>query len=584
MTASEKVLVIGDDMRSFLATVRSLGRQGVEVHVAPFDLSAPALRSRYVSKVHGLPVYLDGGRLWLEAVTHLLSSERFSLVIPCDERSLLPLVRHADALSEYSRLSIPDERGMTLFFDKCATRELATSLSIPVAAGKTLAPSDTASSIVASLGLPMIAKYRQSFAWPEIYVRTKAAVIQTEAELAHWLKKNQEHGDAILFEHMFPGVGVGVSVLCDKGTVLQAFEHHRVREFDGSGYYRKSAPLDESRLAAVTRLVAASGYTGIAMFEFKVDPATSQWILLEVNARPWGSMPLPVAIGIDFPYRLYRLLVHGEKTSAIAYPSNLYGRNLVADFWQTRVAAQSMVRSPARLASYLGNWLFGFGRVLVGREFHDGSVKDDKLPGKLELKNTGAELVDTLRSKLFGWKKPRRSGLKAAITAMLQARRFPVNILVICDGNICRSPYAEIKLRELLASHGECFEIHSAGMLPRNRRSSPQVAIDAAARRGVAMAAHRSQYAFAPLVEAASLILIFDMVNYNGLLTRYPTHMDKVFFVGELGGNGNTGEEISDPIGRSAAGFDKTYAEIDACLLQLAGQINATITPGSLNA
>ena len=37
MNAPDKVLVIGDDMRSFLATVRSLGRQGLEVHVAPYD-------------------------------------------------------------------------------------------------------------------------------------------------------------------------------------------------------------------------------------------------------------------------------------------------------------------------------------------------------------------------------------------------------------------------------------------------------------------------------------------------------------------------------------------------------------------
>lgn len=584
MIASEKVLVIGDDMRSFLATVRSLGRQGLDVHVAPFDLSAPALTSRYISKIHSLPVYLDGGSLWLDAVTHLLSTEGFSLVIPCDERSLLPLVRHAAELAAYSKLSIPDARSMELFFDKHATRELATSLSIPVAAGKILAPSDTASSVVAVLGLPMIAKYRQSFAWPEIYVRTKASVIRTDAELAQWLTKNREHGDAILFEHMFPGIGVGVSVLCNQGTVLQAFEHHRVREFDGSGYYRKSAPLDQSRLSAVSKLVAASAYTGIAMFEFKVDPDTSNWILLEVNARPWGSLPLPVAIGIDFPYRLYRLLAHGENTAAIDYPYNLYGRNLVADFWQARGAAQSMLRSPVKLAGYLCDWLFGFRRVLLGREFHDGSVKDDRQPGKVELKNTLAELTSTLRSKLFGWKKPRRSGLKVAITSLSQANHSPINILVICDGNICRSPYAAIKLQQLLTQYGNRFEICSAGMLPRNRRSSPQVAIDAAARRGVAMAGHRSQYAFAPLIEAASLILIFDMVNHDSLLTRYPAHMEKVFFVGELAGNGGAGDDISDPIGRSAAGFDKTYTAIDACLLQLVDQIKATIKTGTLNA
>ena len=38
-----KALVMGDATRGFLATVRSLGRKGIEVHAAPFDFRAPAL-------------------------------------------------------------------------------------------------------------------------------------------------------------------------------------------------------------------------------------------------------------------------------------------------------------------------------------------------------------------------------------------------------------------------------------------------------------------------------------------------------------------------------------------------------------
>ena len=62
------VLLFGDDTRSFLATVRSLGRQGVPVHVAPYSLSAPALRSRYIRKVHRIPYYLGDGAAWTAAV------------------------------------------------------------------------------------------------------------------------------------------------------------------------------------------------------------------------------------------------------------------------------------------------------------------------------------------------------------------------------------------------------------------------------------------------------------------------------------------------------------------------------------
>ena len=74
MSGRAKVLVIGDDTRSFLSTVRSLGRQGIEVHAAPFDFRSPALASRYIRATHFLPYYLDGGLEWLDAMRRLLAA------------------------------------------------------------------------------------------------------------------------------------------------------------------------------------------------------------------------------------------------------------------------------------------------------------------------------------------------------------------------------------------------------------------------------------------------------------------------------------------------------------------------------
>ena len=62
MASPRKALVIGEDTRSFLATVRSLGRGGIEVHAAPFTFQSPALRSRYISKT-ALAAILSWG--WL---------------------------------------------------------------------------------------------------------------------------------------------------------------------------------------------------------------------------------------------------------------------------------------------------------------------------------------------------------------------------------------------------------------------------------------------------------------------------------------------------------------------------------------
>ena len=89
-----KALVYGDDTRSFPATVRSLGRQGILVDASPYDFRSPALSSHHIRSVHRLPFYLGDARSWAAKIRHLLDRERYDLVVPCDERSLLPLDLH----------------------------------------------------------------------------------------------------------------------------------------------------------------------------------------------------------------------------------------------------------------------------------------------------------------------------------------------------------------------------------------------------------------------------------------------------------------------------------------------------------
>lgn len=571
MSTPEKVLVIGDDTRSFLATVRSLGRQGLEVHAAPFDFRSPALASRYIKAVHFLPYYLDGGAAWLAAIEALLREHRFTLVMPCDERGLLPLCLHRDVLATQCALAIPSPEALDTYFDKVKTRALAQACEVPVAHGRMLAPDDTVERIVADIGLPVVIKEPMSYALPELYVRTSTRIVTDREALAAWLAKH-DHAGPILLEQMFPGFGAGVSVLCHEGDVLQAFEHYRAHELNGSGYYRKSAPLDPGRLAAVERMVRASRYTGLAMFEFKIDGDSGRWILIEVNARPWGSLPLPVSIGVDFPYRLYRLLARGETTPPVDYPAGRYCRNLVLDMWQTRMGAAALLRQPARLAAHCASWAWGFHRVLTGRERQDTLVLDDPKPGLRELRELLASRLAPRRARpapeLLG---PHLARLLAA------AGERPLEVLFVCQGNINRSSYAQLKSAQLFSATRLRFA--SAGMLPRNQRGSPAVAIAAAARHGVAMQDHRSRHASAAQLEAADLVIAFDHINLDSIAARYPHLKERIHLLGEADATDADAQQILDPEGKDATTFLATYGRIDACLATLARMAPAQHEP-----
>ena len=548
-----RVLVLGDDTRSFLTIVRSLGRRGVEVHVAPTNFRSPALRSRYIHTVHRLPIWSGEGAEWLSAVEELLRAVRFDMVIPCNETALLPLYRHSDRFAGLARLGIPNAEAIEAFFDKHSTRELARSVGVTVPPGRLLRADDEADAVVAELGLPVVVKPRQSYRFEKLHRRGKVRVVDTVAGLAALLPTLEP--DDTLLEGFHPGVGLGVSVLAHEGRVLQGFEHHRVREIEGASYYRVSAALDPALSAAVAAMVRAVRFSGIAMFEFKRSPSAGRgddWILLEVNARPWGSMPLPVALGVDFPWRWYRQVVAGEISSPQPYRAGVYGRNLVPDLWAMRAEAGSRSGLAGRVRHVAGR-LWDMHRVLAGREKQDVFVWDDPRPAFEEGRQVVAEVVARVATRVPGYS--RWAGSRAR-SIVRRSRGKDGAVLFVCHGNICRSPFAELAFKRMV---DPSMQVGSYGTMPVPGRPSPGLAVAAASRRGIDLSLHGSRLLTWSEADAASVILIFDDKNRRAVLDEFPFVDAKLVLLSDLIGVG----EIIDPVDGDAEVFDAVYAEIE---------------------
>src|SRR5215212_4075268 len=158
----ERVLLLGDDLRAFLAIARSLGRRGVEVHAAPSDFSSPALQSRFIAAAHRLPPYPLGAEAWEAALARLIAGRDFRLVVPTSDSGLFMLRHHADALGR-ERMGIANAEALAVFTDKANTRALAQACGVPVANGMLLA-GEEAAAVAERLGLPLLLKPRSSYA------------------------------------------------------------------------------------------------------------------------------------------------------------------------------------------------------------------------------------------------------------------------------------------------------------------------------------------------------------------------------------------------------------------------------------
>ncbi len=311
-------------------------------------------------------------------------------------------------------------------------------------------------------------------------------------------------------------------------------------------------------------MVVATQFTGVAMFEFKLNANTGQWVLLEVNARPWGSLPLPLAWGVDFPYRLYQLLCTGQATPAVVYPVGRYNRNLIADIWQMRTLVAQLKQQPAKLGGAFLRWMLGFGRILLLREKNDVWVADDPAPAWTEIKQFVAQRVPKSASV-----DPTLGKSNVALTKVI--RQKAGHVLFVCQGNICRSPYAERKARSIFNSNDVAITVDSAGMLPRNHRPSPAVALTAASQSGEDLGEHLSKCADSALIAQADVVFVFDDINVASFKQRHPDQAHKLVLLSAFSPAGQG--PIADPDGKSLEVFKATYATIDSCLNQLAQKI-----------
>jgi predicted ATP-grasp superfamily ATP-dependent carboligase len=115
---------------------------------------------------------------------------------------------------------------------------------------------------------------------------------------------------------------VGVSFLFGpKASPLAHFSHRRLREYPVSGGPSTLRESIDDPLAKDygERLLKALDWYGVAQVEFRYDPRDGLPKLMEINPRFWGSLPLAVFAGVDFPYLLFRLALGLPAEKAAPY-------------------------------------------------------------------------------------------------------------------------------------------------------------------------------------------------------------------------------------------------------------------------
>lgn len=133
-------------------------------------------------------------------------------------------------------------------------------------------------------------------------------------------------------------------------------------------------------------------------------------------------------------------------------------------------------------------------------------------------------------------------------------------VLVLCWGNICRSPMAERYLRKRLAETGrEDVTVRSAGFVEQDSRRSPDSAVAVASEHGIDLSEHRAQRVTREMVAESDVIFVMDVWNYHDVLHEFPDAADRVYFLAD---EREDGFEIRDPHHRGVERFETAYGTI----------------------
>ena len=105
------------------------------------------------------------------------------------------------------------------------------------------------------------------------------------------------------------------------------------------------------------------------------------------------------------------------------------------------------------------------------------------------------------------------------------------SVLVLCIGNICRSPLAESYLRQELQRKGSTIEVSSAGLEPLHDHPAHDNSVAIANKEGFSVANHRARRVTQKLIQESELILVMTQNQLKEVHQRFPEARGKVFLV-----------------------------------------------------
>ena len=332
-----------------LAITRSLGRKGVPVvRVHPNRLDR-SLFSKYCKKVEVSPDFYSSEASLLGFLLSMKNDyEGTRLLIPASDDCAYFVAKYHDVLSEVFEVVAPKREVMETILDKKCQYERAQSLGIPIP--ETYFPSgvDEVKRLAAELtNYPYVIKPLVAHTWRHASMKSvsegkKGFAVQNPLELIGRYEAIAQRDKNVMIQEVIGGTD----------QLLFTFLSYFNAESQPVGYcIRKKLrqlPLDFGYCTMTVschdevvqdqsiRLLRGLGYQGISGVEWKLDPRTGKYKLIEVNPRAVNTIGIATACGVDLPYIAFKDKVSGGETHVTEWLDGIKWMDFEQDIWAAR--------------------------------------------------------------------------------------------------------------------------------------------------------------------------------------------------------------------------------------------------------
>lgn len=290
-----RALVTDAHVRSAVWFIRALLRAGVPVHALGPTATAAGRWSRGLSgRATGADVGADPDR-FAEAVAAVARRDGPLVVYPGREESIDALLDRAGGLPPQAVLPYPAAGVLRRVRDKRALPELAAAAGLETPA--TLYEGPAGPLRDAPVDGPCILKPLDK---GKVLARTH--VLASAAELRGALGGVPDDEVVVVQEVATGPLAALCLVVGRDGEPVARLQQETRRTWPaeaGPSRLAVTVAPDEDLTARVTAMLAAAGFWGLAQVQFLQGPDGPR--IIDVNPRPYGSLPLAVAAGVNLP-------------------------------------------------------------------------------------------------------------------------------------------------------------------------------------------------------------------------------------------------------------------------------------------